>query len=95
MKDLEFIEHYNSLDQFAKDKIDRELIDLVNAKKESRNYCIKVCHKCGSANSRFQKVERQIVVNICFNAVAVINALLLIMVSLHIIHIRMNLNGIC
>ena len=40
MKDLEIIEHYNSLDQFAKDKIDRELIDLVNAKKESRNYCI-------------------------------------------------------
>ena len=55
MKDLEFIEHYNSLDQFAKDKIDRELIDLVNAKKESRNYCIKVCPKCGSANSHFTK----------------------------------------
>lgn len=33
MKDLEIIEHYNSLDQFAKDKIDRELIDFVNAKK--------------------------------------------------------------
>ena len=55
MKDLEIIEHYNSLDQFAKDKIDRELIDLVNAKKESRNYCIKECPKCGSANSRFTK----------------------------------------
>ena len=55
MKDLEIIEHYNSLDQFAKDKIDRELIDLVNAKKESRNYCIKVCPKCGSDSSRFTK----------------------------------------
>ena len=40
MKALEMIEHYNSLDQFAKETIDRELIDLVNAKKESRNCCI-------------------------------------------------------
>ena len=95
MKDLEIIEHYNSLDQFAKDKIDRELIDLVHAKKESRNYCIKVCLKWGSANSRFTKGGKTIVVNQCFNVAVVINALLLIMVSLHIIPIRMNLNGIC
>ena len=41
MKDTEIINFYNNLDQYAKDKIDRQLIDLTNAKKESRNYCIK------------------------------------------------------
>ena len=41
MKDTEFINYYNSLDQFAKDKIDKQIIDLINAKKESRNQCIK------------------------------------------------------
>ena len=38
MKDTEIINFYNNLDQYAKDKIDRQLIDLTNAKKESRNY---------------------------------------------------------
>ena len=28
---------FNNLDQYAKDRIDRQLIDLTNAKKESRN----------------------------------------------------------
>ena len=37
MKDTEIINFYNNLDQYAKDKIDRQLIDLTNAKKESRN----------------------------------------------------------
>ena len=36
MKDTEIINFYNNLDQYAKDKIDRQLIDLTNAKKESR-----------------------------------------------------------
>lgn len=35
------IEYYNDLDNFAQNKIDKELIDLMNAKNESRNYCIK------------------------------------------------------
>ena len=38
-----------------KDKIDRQLIDLTNAKKESRNYCIKVCPKCGAVDPGFTK----------------------------------------
>ena len=38
-----------------KDKIDRQLIDLTNAKKESRNYCIKVCPKRGAVNPGFTK----------------------------------------
>jgi hypothetical protein len=50
MKDTEIINFYNNLDQYAKDKIDRQLIDLTNAKKESRNYCIKVCPKCGAVD---------------------------------------------
>ena len=54
-KDTEIINFYNNLDQYAKDKIDRQLIDLTNAKKESRNYCIKVCPKCGAVNPRFTK----------------------------------------
>ncbi|MBD0859404.1 hypothetical protein CGK76_10595 [Erysipelotrichaceae bacterium 7770_A6] len=52
MKDTEIINFYNNLDQYAKDKIDRQLIDLTNAKKESRNYCIKVCPKCGAVNPK-------------------------------------------
>ena len=36
MKDTEIINFYNNLDQYAKDKIDRQLIDLTNAKKESK-----------------------------------------------------------
>ena len=54
-KDTEIINFYNNLDQYAKDKIDRQLIDLTNAKKESRNYCIKVCPKCGAVNPGFTK----------------------------------------
>lgn len=53
MKDTEIINFYNNLDQYAKDKIDRQLIDLTNAKKESRNYCIKVCPKCGAVDPGF------------------------------------------
>ena len=34
MKDTEIINFYNNLDQYAKDKIDIQLIDLTNAKKE-------------------------------------------------------------
>ena len=55
MKDTEIISFYNNLDQYAKDKIDRQLIDLTNAKKESRNYCIKVCPKCGAVDPGFTK----------------------------------------
>ena len=55
MKDTEFISFYNNLDQYAKDKINRLLIDLTNAKKESRNYCIKVCPKCGAVDLGFTK----------------------------------------
>lgn len=46
MKDNEIISYYNSLDNFAQEKIDRQIIDLITAKNESRNYCIKVCPKC-------------------------------------------------
>lgn len=49
MKDNEIISYYNSLDNFAQEKIDRQIIDLVTAKNESRNYCIKVCPKCGAS----------------------------------------------
>ena len=31
MKDTEIINYYNNLDQYAKDRIDRQLIDLTNA----------------------------------------------------------------
>ena len=55
MKDTEIINYYNNLDQYAKDRIDRQLIDLTNAKKESRNYCIKVCPKCGAVDPGFTK----------------------------------------
>lgn len=55
MKDIEIISFYNNLDQYAKDKIDRQLIDLTNAKKESKNYCIKICPKCGAVNPGFTK----------------------------------------
>jgi len=55
MKDTEMINYYNNLDQYAKDKIDRQLIDLTNAKLESRNYCIKVCPKCGAVDPGFTK----------------------------------------
>ena len=55
MKDTEFINYYNSLDQFAKDKIDKQIIDLTNAKKESRNRCINECSKCGAVGPRFTR----------------------------------------
>ena len=55
MKDTEFINYYNSLDQFAKDKIDKQIIDLINAKKESRNQCIKECSKCSAVDPGFTR----------------------------------------
>lgn len=55
MKDTEFINYYNSLDQFAKDKIDKQIIDLINAKKESINHCIKERSKCGTVDSGFTR----------------------------------------
>ena len=63
MKDTEIINFYNNLDQYAKDKIDRQLIDLTNAKKESRNYCIKVCQSVVQLILDLQKVEMQTVEN--------------------------------
>lgn len=64
MKDTEIISFHNNLDQYAKDKIDRQLIDLTNAKKESRNYCIKVCPKCELIQD-LPKVEMLTVENLC------------------------------
>ena len=55
MNDTEFINYYNSLDQFAKDKIDKQIIDLTNAKKESSNQCIKGCSKCDAFDPGFTR----------------------------------------
>jgi len=55
MTDTEFIYYYNNLDQYAKDKIDRQIIDLTNAKKESIKHCIKGCSKCGVVDTEFTK----------------------------------------
>ncbi len=55
MKDTEFVNFYNNLDQYVKDKIDRQLIYLINAKKEFRNYCIKAFPKCGAVYPGFIK----------------------------------------
>ena len=55
MNNNELIEYYNNLDNYARKKIDKELIDLTTAKVESRNYCIKVCPKCGADNPSFVK----------------------------------------
>lgn len=55
MDENKIIEYYNSLDEFAQNKIDKELIDLMNAKNESRNYCIKYCPKCSAINNGFIK----------------------------------------
>ena len=51
MDENKIIEYYNGLDEFAQNKIDKELIDLMNANNESRNYCIKFCPKCGASNN--------------------------------------------
>ena len=37
MNNNELIEYYNNLDDYARKKIDKELIDLTTAKVESRN----------------------------------------------------------
>lgn len=55
MEELELISYYNNLDEYAKNKIDKQLIDLTNAKIDSKNYCIKVCPKCGKVNPGFIK----------------------------------------
>lgn len=55
MDENKIIKYYNGLDEFAQNKIDKELIDLMNVKNESRNYCIKYCPKCGAYNESFQK----------------------------------------
>ena len=55
MKDTEFIYYYNNLDQYAKDKVDKQIIDLTNAKKESRKHCVKVCTKCGADDPVFTR----------------------------------------
>ena len=93
MKDTEIINFYNNLDQYAKDKIDRQLIDLTNAKKESRNYCIKVCPKCGAVDPGFTKGGNANSGKPMLKCSAVINALLMTMVSLHTIPTRTNQSG--
>lgn len=55
MKNEELIAYYDTLEGFAKDKLDKILIDLHNEQKESRNYVIKVCPKCGTVNPGFTK----------------------------------------
>lgn len=65
MKDTEIINFYNNLGQYAKDKIDRQLIDLTNAKKESRNYCIRFVQSVVRLILDLQKVEMQTVENLC------------------------------
>ena len=59
MKDTEIINYYNNLDQYAKDRIDRQLIDLTNAKKESRNYCIRYVQSVVRSILDLQKGEMQ------------------------------------
>ena len=55
MKDTEIINFYKQSRYYAKDKIDRRLIDLTNAKKESRNYCIKFCQSVVQFNPDLQR----------------------------------------
>ena len=65
MKDTEIINFYSNLDQYVKDKIDRQLIDLTNAKERIKKLLYqKVCPKCGAVNPGLQKVEMQTVENL-------------------------------
>lgn len=65
MKDIEIISFYNNLDQYAKDKIDRQLIDLTNAKKESKTTVSRFVQSVVQLILDLPKVEMPTVENLC------------------------------
>ena len=65
MKDIEIISFYNNLDQYAKDKIDRQLIDLTNAKKESKTTVSRFIQSVVQLILDLPKVEMPTVEKLC------------------------------
>ena len=66
MKDTEIINYYNNLDQYAKDRIDRQLIDLTNAKKERIKTTVsRYVQSVVRSILDLQKVEMQTAENLC------------------------------
>ena len=55
MEANEIIECYNTLSDYAKRRVATLVKDLHSAQEESRNYCIKVCPKCGAVEPVFTK----------------------------------------
>ena len=65
-KDTEIINFYNNLDQYAKDKIDRQLIDLTNAKKKNQETTLsRFVQSVVQLILDSQKMEMQTVENLC------------------------------
>lgn len=65
MKDTEIIDYYNNLDQYAKDRIDRQLIDLTNARKNQETTVSRYVQSVVRLILDLQKVEMQTVENLC------------------------------
>lgn len=65
MKDTEIINYYNNLDQYAKDRIDRQLIDLTNARKNQETTVSRYVQSVVRLILDLQKVEMQTVENLC------------------------------
>ena len=55
MENNEFLTYYDNLEGFAKEKLDRMVIDLTKQQIESQNYVIHVCPKCGAVDPGFKK----------------------------------------
>ena len=55
MEANEIIECYNTLSDYSKNRVATLVKDLHSAQEESRNYCIKVCPKCGAVKPSFTK----------------------------------------
>ena len=55
METNEIIEYYNTLSDYAKNRVVTLVKDLYSAQEESRSYCIKVCPKCGAVEPTFTK----------------------------------------
>ena len=95
MKTNEIIEYYNTLSNYAKNRVVTLVKDLYSAQEESRSYCIKVCPKCGAIEPAFTKGEvLPMVVSRCSDVLYVRNGLLLIEDSLLSTLTRMKISGI-
>ena len=54
----DLVTYYNELDGFAKEQIDKAIINHIHSKRASKTYCLKACPKCGCLNPKWKSGGR-------------------------------------